>query len=346
MVMTVRNLTSSSATVKYFRYEAGYYIGSDVDAGALRAKREEHREASAWHGCGAEALGLKPGARVDAELGFALAPVVTSVAVEADPDGDGLWSPSESVTVTIAFSDAVTVRTADGTPSVSLLAGGVREAVWSGGSGTAALTFAWEVGATEDAVRSVLVPENALKLNGGAIEGPTGLAAALAHAGAGRAGTPREPRTELGALSVADVSAAEGASLAFAVTLDPAAPDTVRVDWATADGTAKAGEDYEADSGIIENTDLMPQAWLARFGAHGGRAGAGCGGGAHPLDARGRCAGDGGGPAPRRRGARRRGARGGGGGGAARGPLGLARRRDGGAGEPDRVAVGGAAGRG
>ena len=64
MVATVRNLTSSSATVEYFRYEAGYYIGSKGDAGALRAKREEHREASAWHGCGAEALGLKPGARV------------------------------------------------------------------------------------------------------------------------------------------------------------------------------------------------------------------------------------------------------------------------------------------
>ena len=64
MVTTVRNLTSSSATVQYFRYEAGYYIGSKGDAEALRAKREEHREASAWHGCGAEALGLKPGARV------------------------------------------------------------------------------------------------------------------------------------------------------------------------------------------------------------------------------------------------------------------------------------------
>ena len=64
MVATIRNLTSSSATVQYFRYEAGYYIGSKGDAEALRAKREEHREASAWHGCGAEALGLKPGARV------------------------------------------------------------------------------------------------------------------------------------------------------------------------------------------------------------------------------------------------------------------------------------------
>ena len=64
MVATIRNLTSSSATVEYFRHDGGYYVGSKGDAGELRAKREEHREASAWHGCGAEALGLKPGARV------------------------------------------------------------------------------------------------------------------------------------------------------------------------------------------------------------------------------------------------------------------------------------------
>ena len=64
MVATIRNLTSSSATLEYFRHEAGYYIGSKGDAEALRAKREEHREASAWHGSGLEALGLKPGARV------------------------------------------------------------------------------------------------------------------------------------------------------------------------------------------------------------------------------------------------------------------------------------------
>ena len=64
MVATIRNLTSSSATVEYFRHEAGYYIGLKGDAEALRAKREEHRQASAWHGSGLEALGLKPGARV------------------------------------------------------------------------------------------------------------------------------------------------------------------------------------------------------------------------------------------------------------------------------------------
>ena len=66
MVATVRNLTSSSATLEYFRHEAGYYVGLNGDAGAIHAKREEHREASAWHGSGLAALGLKPGARVSA----------------------------------------------------------------------------------------------------------------------------------------------------------------------------------------------------------------------------------------------------------------------------------------
>ena len=66
MVATVRNLTSASATSEYFGSEGGYYVGSDGDVESLRAKREEHREASAWHGRGAAALGLKPGARVAA----------------------------------------------------------------------------------------------------------------------------------------------------------------------------------------------------------------------------------------------------------------------------------------
>ena len=66
MVATVRNLTSSSSTAEYFRADGGYYVGEEGDEESLRAKREEHREASAWHGKGAELLGCKPGARVAA----------------------------------------------------------------------------------------------------------------------------------------------------------------------------------------------------------------------------------------------------------------------------------------
>ena len=119
-------------------------------------------------------------------------------------------------------------------------------------------------------------------------------------------------------LSVADAEVQEGpgAALEFAVSLSRASSSIVTVDYATADGSAKAGSDYTATSGTltfaagevvkivtvpvlddiidegsetlaltlsnpsgsnawladatatgtIRNTDLMPQAWLTRFG--------------------------------------------------------------------------------
>ena len=57
-----------------------------------------------------------------------------------------------------------------------------------------------------------------------------------------------------GALTVADARAREGedAVLVFEVTLGRAASGPVTVDYATADGTAKAGEDYRTASGTLE----------------------------------------------------------------------------------------------
>ena len=192
---------------------------------------------------------IRNGAGANAVLGFALAPVVTSVEVALDPDGDGRWSAGEAVTVTFRFSDVVAVATEDGTPSVGVLAGGgPRAAAYAGGSGTAALAFAYTVTADDGTVRAVLVPANGLSLNGGAIAGPTGLAAVLAHAGAGRTGAPAAGPP---ALSVADAAAAEGAALAFRVTLDRPAAAPVTVDYATSDGTATAGEDYTEASGTL-----------------------------------------------------------------------------------------------
>ena len=59
-------------------------------------------------------------------------------------------------------------------------------------------------------------------------------------------------RTEQG-LSVADAEVGEGpgAVLVFEVTLARAADEPVTVDYETADGTATAGEDYEAVSGTL-----------------------------------------------------------------------------------------------
>ena len=56
-------------------------------------------------------------------------------------------------------------------------------------------------------------------------------------------------------LSIADASVDEGdtgsATMTFTVTLDPMAPETVTVDWATADETASAGTDYTAANGTL-----------------------------------------------------------------------------------------------
>ena len=52
-------------------------------------------------------------------------------------------------------------------------------------------------------------------------------------------------------VSVADAEAAEGATLGFVVTLSEAASTAVTVAYATADGTASAGEDYTTASGTL-----------------------------------------------------------------------------------------------
>ena len=53
-------------------------------------------------------------------------------------------------------------------------------------------------------------------------------------------------------LTIAHASLSEGAGMMkFAVSLDPASAHTVTVRYATADGTATAGADYEAESGTL-----------------------------------------------------------------------------------------------
>jgi CSLREA domain-containing protein len=74
-------------------------------------------------------------------------------------------------------------------------------------------------------------------------------------------------RVALGApsptLSIADTSVTEGdagtTTASFTVTLSAASPDTVTVDWTTADGTATAPDDYQPASGTVTfaPTDTM-----------------------------------------------------------------------------------------
>lgn len=60
-----------------------------------------------------------------------------------------------------------------------------------------------------------------------------------------------EAELALPALSIDDVSGFEPGTLTFTVTLSEESTDTITVQYATADGTATAGEDYTAASGTL-----------------------------------------------------------------------------------------------
>ena len=72
----------------------------------------------------------------------------------------GNWTAGDTVEVTLSFSEAVTVDTAGGTPSVGLLLGGTteRRATYRSGSGTPALVFEYTLTDSDGTHTSVLVP--------------------------------------------------------------------------------------------------------------------------------------------------------------------------------------------
>ena len=178
-------------------------------------------------------------------LDYGSAPGVTGVTVAEAPGGDGGWDPGDTVEVRLTFAEPVVVDTAEGRPTVGLLAGSPRTAAYARGSGTPTLVFAWTLGPSEARQTFVLVTPDSLALNGGTIRGTGGLAVNLEHVGTAVIGVAQP---EL-AVEDAQVTEAAGAMLQFAVRLSGAA--TQPVAWATADGTATAGADYEAGSGTL-----------------------------------------------------------------------------------------------
>ena len=241
------------------RREAAYASGSgtqelvfalsvaEADAGAPAA-------GAVANGLVANGATIRGGDGTDAVLAYGGAPGVVSVAIGDAPGEDGSWTAGEAAEVRVAFAEPVAVDTAEGTPSIELLPGGgaARQAAYASGSGTDTLVFAYTLAAADGAVSSVLVPPDALALNGGTIRSTGGLDALLDHDGTGRAAIPR---SVLPSLSVADATASEGGTLTFRVTLAPAAPAPVTVAWATADGPspggAASGSDYTAASGAL-----------------------------------------------------------------------------------------------
>ena len=185
-------------------------------------------------------------------------PAVTAVAVVSDAGSDNTYLLGDVIRVRLTFGEAVKVT---GTPTLAIdmdpAEWGTKSAAYEGATGTAvlSLTFAHEVVEPNLSRPGIAVLANTLTLNGGTIRSAaSGAAAALGHAGLGHDVAHKVDWRP--ALSVADARAREGVdeAVAFEVSLDRAftsAEHRVTVDYATADGTAVAGEDYTATSGSL-----------------------------------------------------------------------------------------------
>ena len=116
-------------------------------------------------------------------------PTVTATAVTSSPDANSNYKTGEVIQVTVTFTEAVTVDTASGTPSLELTIGSnPRDAEYAAADSTAtALVFAYPVTTNDHDQNGISIDANALELNGGAIhkEGDTSTDALLTHGALG-----------------------------------------------------------------------------------------------------------------------------------------------------------------
>ena len=167
---------------------------------------------------------------------------VTNAEITNGPGENGTWDVGETVHAEVTFSSAVTIG---GTPTIGITLDGVRrDAAYTADIGTTGARFSYPVTAADAGAAEALLVGNSLSTTNGLIGDNGGGDVILDFEVAAET-------TE--GLSIADAQATEGtdASLTFTVMLSPAATETVTVDYATADGTATAGDDYTATSGTL-----------------------------------------------------------------------------------------------
>ena len=160
-------------------------------------------------------------------------PTVNKIAITSDPGSDLIYAPDDEIEATVTFSEAVLVT---GTPQLTLkVGGGDRTADYQGGTGTAALVFAYEVADGDEDTDGVNIEAGRIALNGGSIKDEADNDAVLDH----EAVAPQAVH-EVDGVRPAFLSAAvDGSSLtlSYGETLDggsrPASGDyTVEVDGA------------------------------------------------------------------------------------------------------------------
>ena len=118
-------------------------------------------------------------ARVSVTVPDSTPPTVSMIAISSNPGTDAAYAADDEIQVTVTFSETVEVT---GTPRLTLeLGGGRRTATYGGGSGTAALLFAYEVADGESDTDGVGVEADSL--SGGTIRDEARNNAELDHDG-------------------------------------------------------------------------------------------------------------------------------------------------------------------
>ena len=168
--------------------------------------------------------------------------------------GGDTYGLGENIEIQVVFTRPVRVT---GSPYLEFDLGNPGAAAraranFAGGNGTQDILFAYTVGPDDWDDDGIEMGAGAIRLNGGAIQGvESGEDAALDHPAAGL--QPGHRIRSQASLSVADARVREEAEadLEFVVSMSRPAGQTVTVDYATADGTAAAGQDYIAAEGTL-----------------------------------------------------------------------------------------------
>ena len=147
------------------------------------------------------------------------APTISGV---SSSTADGSYKAGDSITINVAFSEAVTVDTTNGTPTLELETGSTdRTATYASGSGTNTLAFTYTVQSGDTSSDLDFTSTSALSLNSGTIKDAVGNDATLTLSSPGASGS-------LGANN--------------ALIIDTTAPTISGVSSSTADGSYKAGD--------------------------------------------------------------------------------------------------------
>ena len=171
------------------------------------------------------------------------------------------YGEGENIRIEVRFDQPVYV---EGEPTLALEVGdpfgSVCEAYYESGSGTDALVFAYLVLEVDVDRNGIAIPANPIEVVSG--ESIRNAADQEAHLSYRRKGTQRGhkvagSRAAGSHLSVADAEAHEAdGKMEFTVRLEPHGLGIVRVDYATRDGSARAGSDYTETSGRLRFNSL------------------------------------------------------------------------------------------